>query len=72
MHENQAKCVTLDKPVLLIHQILNSNIPKVYQSNARHHFYINSPSLVLRPLLYFQKYFKCGNKSEIFSVKGDS
>ena len=49
-------------------KFFNSNVPKVYYSDARHQFYIKSSSLALRPLLYFRKNSKCGNKSETFSI----
>ena len=58
--------------ILLIHQILNSDKPKVYCSDARHQIYINSPSLFLRLLLYFRKNSKCDYKREIFPIKEDS
>ena len=58
--------------ILLIHQILNSNEPKVYYSDARYQFYIKSPSLALRLLLYFQKNSKCSNELEKFSIKDGS
>ena len=36
--------------------------PKVYYIDARHQFYIKSPSLALRPRLYFRKNFKRCNE----------
>ena len=57
--------------MLLIHQILNSCKPKAYYSDAKHELYINSHTLVLRPLLYFQKNER-SNKLEKFSIKDDS
>ena len=58
--------------MLLIHQILNSCKPKAYYSDAKHEFYIKSHTLVLRPLLYFQKNYERSNKLEKFSIKDDS
>ena len=52
---------------------MNSDRQKVYYSDARHLFYINSPSLsLIRPLLYFPKNFKCVIKSKKCSIKYDS
>ena len=51
--------------ILLIHQTLNSSRPKVYYYDARHQFYIKSPSLALRPLWYFQENSKRGNYKSI-------
>ena len=49
-------------------KFFNSNVPKVCYSDTRHQFYIKSSSLALRPLLYFRKNSKCGNKSETFFI----
>ena len=57
--------------ILLIHQILNSNEPKIFYSDARHKFYRKSPSLALG-LFFFQKNYKDGNKLEKCSIKDDS
>ena len=62
-HRIQEKCIC---------QILNSSRPKVYDSDERHRLSINWPSLSLRPLLYFRKNPKRGNKLETFSIKDGS
>ena len=60
--------------ILLIHQNLNSNEPKIFYSDARHKFYIKSPSLSKTPSKTpcFQKNYKGGNKLQTFPIKDDS
>ena len=53
----------------LNHPILNLSRPKVYYGDERQQFYIKSPTLALRPLLYIRKHSKCSNKLEYFPSK---